>query len=111
MFRLGFVFVLFTAACSSSSNNCPSGDCDPFQTFQDCYNEHHVMESFPTDKAIEVCCIDHPIGSAQKNVVCGATTQTCISYVTANLMDPMDPNLTADINTACTNYPHDSGRM
>jgi hypothetical protein len=108
-----FVSIAFSismiAACGDS-NSCPSGDCDAFPTFQDCYAEHHVMESFTADKAIEVCCIDHPIGSAKMNVVCGDTTDSCTAYVTANLTDAADANLTADIATACTNYPHDSGR-
>lgn len=108
MLRIGFAMALL-AACSSS-NSCPSGDCTAYPTFQACYDDHHTMEAFPTVMAIEVCCIDHPIGSAKMNTVCGDTTQSCIAYVTPNLMDPMDPNLTADINTACTNYPMDSGR-
>jgi hypothetical protein len=103
-------FITSVLAACGSSNSCPSGDCDPFPTFQDCYDEHHVTESFPSDRAIEICCIDHPIGSSPKNVVCGATTDTCTAYVTANLTDPNDSNLTTDITTACTNYPGDSGR-
>jgi len=44
------------------------------------------------------------------NVVCGATTQTCQTYVTAYMVDAADSMLAADITTACTAYPHDSGR-
>jgi hypothetical protein len=121
MHRFAFgcaLFALTLAACGS--NSCPSGDCTPYPTFQDCYNDHHLMESFPSDQAIEICCIDHPIATAKRNTVCGATTQSCLTYVTAtcanpvmcgNLMDTTDPNLQTDINTACTNYPHDSGRQ
>ena len=44
-----FRFILITlaiAACGNNNNNCPSGDCDPFDTFQACYNEHHMEEMF-----------------------------------------------------------------
>ena len=44
------------------------------------------------------------------NVVCGDTTASCKTYVTANLTDAADTMLTTDITTACTNYPGDSGR-
>lgn len=106
LFRF-IVIVTGLAACGSSNSGA---DNDPFATFQDCYNEHHMTEGFTSDRAIEICCIDHPIGSAKMNVVCGDTTQTCETYVTANLTDAADPNLTTDITTACTNYPGDSGR-
>ncbi len=109
MLRIALISTALVA-CGSSSNSCPSGDCDPYATFQACYDDHHNVESFPTPKAIEVCCIDHPIGSAAKNVVCGNDTQSCIDYVTANLVDPNDAMLSADITSACTAYPHDSGR-
>ncbi len=104
-----FALISFAAACSSN-NSCPSGDCDPFATYQDCYNEHHMTEGFTSDRAIEICCIDHPIGSDAMNVVCGDTTASCETYVTANLVDASDTMLTADITNACTNYPGDSGR-
>ena len=31
---------------------------------------------------------NHPIGSADMNTVCGDTTASCVTYVTANLADP-----------------------
>lgn len=96
--------------CGDSNSSCPSGDCDPFATYQDCYTEHHTVENFTSDRAIEICCIDHPIGDDKMNVVCGDTTDSCETYVTANLTDPNDANLAADITSACTNYPGDSGR-
>jgi hypothetical protein len=107
MLRLALICSVFAAACGSDS---PKSDNDPFATYQDCYDEHHKMESFPTVMAIEICCIDHPIGSAAMNVVCGDTTQSCTSYVTQNLTDAADTMLTADINTACTAYPTDRSK-
>jgi hypothetical protein len=100
-------FILATLAiCAgcTTKNNCPSGDCSPYATYQDCYNDHHVSQGFATQHAIEICCIDHPIGSAAMNVVCGATAATCMTYVTANLTDPNDANLATDISTACADY-------
>lgn len=107
MLRLVLVsFVLSLIACGTN-NSCPSGDCTSYPTYQACYDDHHHMESFPADQAIEICCIDHPIGNAKRNTVCGDTTQSCEAYVTANLMDSTDANLSTDIMTACTNYPSD----
>src|SRR5438477_7857520 len=77
-------------------------DADPYDTFQDCWDDHHVDEGFDVRKAIEICCIDHPIGGADANVVCGATAASCETYVTANLTAA---DLTpADITAACTDY-------
>jgi hypothetical protein len=98
--------VLFTSVgCGGGS----SGDNDPFATYQDCYNEHHTMEMFSTQRAIEICCIDHPIGGAKMNTVCGDTAQSCTTYVTMNLTDANDPTLTSDISTACSDYVVDRG--
>src|SRR5262249_46748324 len=49
MLRYSFVLALF-AGCSS---NMPA-DADPFATFEDCYNDHHVTESFDAKTAIAV---------------------------------------------------------
>ncbi len=101
------ISIFSVAIGCSNSNSCPSGDCDPFATYQDCYDEHHTTENFTSEKAIEICCIDHPIGNDQKNVVCGDTTASCEAYVTANLTDAADTMLTTDITTACSAYPMD----
>lgn len=97
-----FVSVLCFAACGGDDK--PAPDNDPFATFQDCYDDHHNDEMFPTPMAIEICCIDHPIGSQAMNVVCGDTVDACKTYVTANLADDADTNLTADIMAGCTSY-------
>jgi hypothetical protein len=97
--------VIALAACSSSPSNS-----DAFATFQACYMEHHITENFSPMCAVEICCISHQIGNTKMNIVCGDTTQTCESYVTANVTDTSDPNLTSDIQMACSNYPFDSGR-
>jgi hypothetical protein len=81
MTRFAILFALL-AACGSSQPK----DADPFDTYEACYTDHHVTESFDAMTAIAVCCTDHPIGGVAANVVCGASEQTCETYVTANLM-------------------------
>lgn len=103
MHRIVFVSaVLFATACGGDST-----PADSFATFQACYTEHHTTESLSTPCAIEICCIDHPIGSASMNTVCGTTTQSCETYVNANLTDGSDANLGSDIQQACGFYPVD----
>jgi len=77
-------------------------DNDPFDTFQDCFDDHHKVESFDVQTAIKICCIDHPIGGVDMNVVCGETSAACQTYVAANLADA-DASAT-DITMACDGY-------
>jgi len=88
--------------CSSNSGGA---DNDPFDTYQACWDEHHTEENFSVQRAIEICCIDHPIGSAAMNTVCGDTAASCSTYVTANLSSP--EVMAADISTACGDYVAD----
>ncbi len=104
MFRIAILCAALAAACGNSNNS------NNFATFQACFDEHTKNEGFTVPCAVEICCIDHGIGSAKMNTVCGDTAQTCESYVTANLSDSADTTLTQDITTACTNYVFDSGR-
>jgi len=103
MHRIAFVaLTLFTVACGGDST-----PADSFTTFQACYDEHHTTESLDTPCSIEICCIDHQIGNAMPNTVCGTTTQSCETYVNANLMDGSDANLGSDVQKACGFYPVD----
>ena len=95
--------IAFAFACGSDSKM----GAESFPTFQECYDEHHTMEMLSTPCAIEICCIDHPIGAAKMNVVCGTTATSCKTYVGSNLTDSTDTMLGSDINTACNNYPVD----
>jgi len=106
--RLARISFLMLLGVACGNNN--GGDNDSFNTFMDCYTEHHTMENFDSACAIEICCIDHPIGGAMMNTVCGADATSCDSYVTSNLMDPSDTMLGSDISSACTFYVVDSGR-
>jgi len=99
---------LFASLCAcSSSNNCPAADCTAFPTFQGCFDDHHGVEGFSVSRAIEICCIDHPIGMAKMNTVCGDTAATCQTYVQMNLT-PASAS-TAEVMQACTDYVHDRG--
>ena len=82
-------------------------DMDPFDTYQACFDEHHNVEAFDTQKAITICCLDHPIGSSAAGVVCGANASTCETYVTANLAGSDATG--SDINAACTDYVTQKG--
>jgi len=95
--RLIALFALVLAACGDSGKK----DADPFDTFQLCYDEHHSTEAFPVQMAIEICCLDHPIGPNKANVVCGDTAATCMTYVNANLAPPP---AAADVTAACNDY-------
>jgi len=110
LFVLTASILFAAAACGGDDGNKP--DNDQFDTFQLCYNEHHVDEMFSASCAIEICCIDHPIGpgATMMNVVCGDTAATCNTYVTANLTDGSDASLSTDIQNACGFYVVDSGR-
>jgi hypothetical protein len=105
------IFTLFVGALASAplvtavgcgDNTGSAVDNTPFPTYEDCFTDHHVTESFPVQQAIEICCIDHPIGGAAMNTVCGATAASCEAYVTANLM--ASDATAAEITAACADY-------
>lgn len=105
--RLRFVSAIFISAitfglgCGDNGDDGP--DDEPFNTFQACFDEHHgADEGFDVHDAIEVCCIDHPIGGEDKNVVCGETAADCEAFVDANL-DGSDVT-EDDITSACEDY-------
>ncbi|HEY4179888.1 MAG TPA: hypothetical protein VGM90_23765 [Kofleriaceae bacterium] len=82
------------------------GDSDPFDNFQDCWDDHTGAnggdEHLPADQAIVICCIDHPIAGMDANVVCGDTAASCETYVGANLAGS---DASGDvINAACADY-------
>lgn len=95
-----FVLVLvsiavFTACGGSGSDN------EPYDTYQACYDDHHTVESLPSDQAITTCCIYHPIGSAKMNTVCGNDAAACMTYLTANLSSS---TTVAEITAGCNLY-------
>jgi len=105
--RLALVFSMFALPVFVACGDGGGVDADPFDTLEACFTEHHVTEAFTTQKAITICCLDHPIGTNAAGVVCGATAQTCETYVTENLMGSDASG--DDINAACTDYVTQKG--
>ena len=56
-------------ACSGSS------DEESYDTFQLCFEDHHVAESLSVHDSIVVCCVDHPIAGVHPS--CGDTAAAC----------------------------------
>ena len=102
IFRPAVIAALFGLPLGCGSDP-PPVDQDPFDTFQDCWDDHHGG-GFSIQDAIKICCIDHPIGvpPVGPNVVCGETSAACQTYVDANL-DNLSATM-ADIIAACDGY-------
>jgi len=95
---VAFSLPLISVACGGGSG----GDEEPYDTFQDCFDDHHDVEAFTVEDSIKICCIDHPIGGQDANVVCGETAVDCEDFVDANLDST---SATVDeIANACTDY-------
>lgn len=105
--RLSLLASLLVFPLVSACGDNGGGDADAFDTYQACFDEHHTTEAITAQKAITICCLDHPIGSNGAGVVCGATEATCDTYVTANLTSP--DVAAADAATACTDYVTQKG--
>jgi hypothetical protein len=73
---------VFLLACGGGGGGT---DDQPYDTFQDCFDDHHKVETFDVQTSIKICCIDHPIGGVDKNMVCGETAADCVTYLGANL--------------------------
>jgi hypothetical protein len=101
MIRLSAFLVVIGCTGSSATSD------ETYATFQACWDEHTTVETFSAQKAIEVCCIVHPIGSEPANMVCGTTASSCETYVSANLSTS---SATADdVTAACSAYVVDRG--
>ncbi len=90
---------LVVVACG---DDITSGDADPFDTLQLCFDEHHGTEGLGTKESIVVCCLDHPIGPAREHPSCGTTEAACEAHVNAELSDTSVS--TSEITVACTDY-------
>ncbi|HMG24879.1 MAG TPA: hypothetical protein VK607_26265 [Kofleriaceae bacterium] len=91
---LGLGLPLALAACGASE-----AAADPFDTLQDCYDDHHNVEKLTVQQAIVVCCLDHPIAGVHPS--CTSTQAECMTHVRAELEATV---LDADITAACTTY-------
>jgi hypothetical protein len=85
------------AACGDDGGT----DEEPFDTFSDCFIDHHEEESFSVVDSIKICCIDHPIGGLDANVACGETAAACDDFVGTEL-DPAASD--AEVTQACDEY-------
>ncbi|MEO8699655.1 MAG: hypothetical protein ABI867_06405 [Kofleriaceae bacterium] len=94
------LFLLPTfVACGGDDDG---GDEEPFDTFQECFDDHHIEEAADVITSIKICCIDHPIGGEEPDVVCGESAADCADFVD-NELDTA--SATADeITTACDEY-------
>ena len=90
------------AACGGDDSGSES-----YPTFQECFDDHHNVESLPAPEAISVCCLEHPIGSNAAGIVCGADSASCTTFVTANLTSTSATS--AEITTGCTDYQTQKG--
>jgi hypothetical protein len=94
LISISLTLPLVLAACGGGND-----DADPFDTLQDCYDDHHNEESLSVHDSIVVCCLDHPIAGVHPS--CETTQAACVTHVDAEL----DASVTlADIQTACTDY-------
>jgi len=92
-----FTLGLTLTACSDDK----PVDADPFDTLQDCYDEHTGGdEHLPIQEAIVTCCLDHPIAN-MKAPTCLDTKADCVTHVRMGLAATI---LDADIDAACMTY-------
>jgi hypothetical protein len=94
-----FTLPLAVTACGGGDDG---PDIDPFDTFLECYMEHHMTEGLTGPHAITTCCLDHPIAGMAQGAYCGTTEATCESTITPNLTGT--DATAADITSACTDY-------
>jgi len=74
---LALLVALSLAACKDTSGQTP------YDTYQDCFDEHIFKEKLAVPDSILSCCLDHKIGGVKP--VCMDTKADCINYLTANL--------------------------
>lgn len=88
---------LVLTACSDDKKEV---DNDPFDSLQDCYDEHTSGdEHLPIQQAIVVCCLNHPI-AGMAAPTCPATQADCVTHVHQGLPSIAD----ADVTAACMTY-------
>ena len=99
------------AACGGDD----AADADPFDTFGACYDEHHDEEALRRPEGDRDLLPRPPDRLGQDaNVVCGADSASCVTYVSAQSAPPARaararPTDRADIQAACTDYQTQKG--
>jgi hypothetical protein len=89
------LLLFLASACSHDDEH------NPYDTYQDCFDDHIEGEGFPVQQSIVICCLDHPIGS-MANPVCGNSTANCATYLGANLSQASATS--GDISAGCQEY-------
>jgi len=109
--RTALIASIVTAfAMSACGGDDDKEDNDPFATYQACFDEHHNEESLPVNKAIVVCCIDHPIAGVHPS--CGSNDAECVAKLTGSdsVHNLMGSDVgSADIQAACMDYQTQKG--
>ena len=100
-----FVLPLLVSSLFCFSISCrgdDDGDAEPFDSLQDCVDEHvNGDEGFSPDKSITICCLDHPLGGTPANVLCTSAQASCETYVDAQLDTIASA---AQITAGCADY-------
>ena len=79
---------------------CKDDPIEAYPTYQACFDEHTMKELLPTQEAIVVCCLEHPINGISP--ACGDTKPDCINYLTINLNQTSASTTT--VMDACADY-------
>jgi hypothetical protein len=95
------VLSVFAFACGSDDS---SGE-EAYDTYQECFDDHTMVENLEFQKAVVVCCIDHEIGG--QKLACGATSADCVTYLGTNLTSSATQ---ADVQAACDEYETQKGQ-
>lgn len=89
--RLILLATLFALGCH--------GHDEGFDTFQACFDDHHIDEGFDAMQSIAICALDHPIAGVALDFT---TLADCVTYVDANLTDTSAT--AAEISAGCQDY-------
>ena len=96
------VLMLAVYACGDDNGN---SEGEAYDTYQECFDDHTMVESLPVQEAIVVCCLEHPIAGVKP--ACGNTAPDCVTYLGANL-SPTSAS-SADVSAACDTYVTQKG--
>jgi len=103
MFRIALLSSLcsfaLTLGCGGGGN-----DAEPYDTYQECFDDHTIEESLSIHDAIVVCCLDHPIAGVHPS--CGDTSAACQTYLGTNLTTTATA---AEVTMACDDYITEKG--
>jgi hypothetical protein len=82
------------------SVGCKDDPEEAYATYQECFDDHTMVETLPAQEAIVVCCLEHPINGISP--ACGDIKADCINYLTINLNQTSASTTT--VMDACADY-------